>query len=139
MLLAFVILGMGLWELLVVGSSEGWQTLSVGTVILLVGFFASSWDVWRGKSAVIDPLEVEGNLAEIHTREAREKAEDTQASAIGTEPEEMRFTIHQTGDDAALDRAQAILQNEPRIISMRSWTKCACSCRVGCQTPIIAS
>ena len=125
MLLAFVILGMGLWELLVDGSSEGWSTLIVGGGVLLIGFFTASWDIWRGSSGSSGNVifeEVEGNLGEINAREKAEREAQRAAEAAAVkkpgEPEDKRFTIHQTGGEGAVDAAREVLAREPRITSI---------------------
>ncbi|WP_284124412.1 hypothetical protein [Parerythrobacter aestuarii] len=123
MMFAFLLLGMGLWELLVDGSGEGWDALIAGAFFLVTGFFVASWDVWGGDSSsgVIDPVEVEGNLGEIN---AREKAE-AEAAALAASPPpqaraEKRFTIHQTGDDTAVDEAANILAGVKQITSIHA-------------------
>ena len=107
MLLAFVILAMGAWELLYEGSSEGWQTLIVGGAILLIGFFVASWEIWFG-GVTLRREEPSGAVPE--------KTSPPPPAEVKAGP--ARFTIHQTGDDTAVDRAQRILEADPRITSI---------------------
>ena len=118
MLFAFLVLGMGLWELVVDGSSEGWSTLIVGGIFLVTGFFVASWEIWRGSSGEIDPVEVEGNLAALNAVENAASAAEQPPAPPEPQDEKQRFTIHQTGEDHALDRAGEILSGDKRITSM---------------------